>query len=167
MKNIKSFFNVLILLSFAFCLFSYQANAQGIVGVKSYNLGTVANSVDESYITGTFSGLIKEFGCNKIDSLVLSLTVDGEIDIDSLDFYPCNWTTGGTKVKGTVITYTVTLNVAAAGTGTQILYTSNHGVQPASIRGYEGFAILTRGATAGNDATDPNSCKLTITFFGS
>lgn len=141
--------------------------AQGIVGVKSYNLGTIANSVDESYISETFDGLLKQFNCNKIDSMVISLTVKNETDIDSLMWYPVNWTVDGTKVLGTVITYTVTLNIAAAGTGTQVLYTSNHGVQPASFRGYEGFTILTRGAAAGNDPTDPNSGKVTITFWGS
>jgi hypothetical protein len=167
MKNIKSFFNVLILLSFAFLLFSFQAQAQGVVGVKSYNLETVANSVDEIYITGTYSGLLKEFGCNKIDSMIISATVVGEADIDSLDWYPCNWTVGGTKVLGTVKHFTVTLNVAAAGTGTEVLKVTDAGVASTLWRGYEGFAILTRGATAGNDATDPNSLKVTITFYGS
>ncbi|MBK8609064.1 MAG: hypothetical protein IPL84_03755 [Chitinophagaceae bacterium] len=142
-------------------------NAQGVVGVKSYSLETVSNSVDESYITGNFAKLIKEFGCNKIDSLVISVTVDGEADIDSLEFYPCNWTIGGTKVLGTVVHHTVTLNVAAAGTGTEILLNSNHGVQPTSFRGFEGFAILTRGSASGNDPTDPNSGKVTIVFYGS
>ena len=157
----------LILATLAILLFTSFTFGQGIVGVKSYNLGTIANSVDEAYISETFAGLIKQFNCNKIDSMVISLTVKNETDIDSLMWYPVNWTVDGTKVLGTVITYTVTLNIAAAGTGTQVLYTSNHGVQPASFRGYEGFAILTRGATAGNDPTDPNSGKVTITFFGS
>lgn len=157
----------LIFASLAILLFTSFTFGQGIVGVKSYDLGTISNSVDESYITETFSGLTKQFNCNKIDSLVISLTVKNETDIDSLMWYPINWTVDGTKVFGTVVTYTVTLNVAAAGTGTQILYTSNHGVQAASFRGYEGFGVLTRGAAAGNDPTDPNSCKVTITFFGS
>lgn len=151
----------------ALVLFTSPIFSQGIVGVKSYDLGTISNSVDESYITETFAGLLKQFNCSKIDSMVISLTVKNETDIDSLMWYPVNWTVDGTKVLGTVITYTVTLNVAAAGTGTQVLYVSNHGVQPASFRGYEGFAILTRGAAAGNDPTDPNSAKVTITFFGS
>lgn len=163
-KNAKVF-GIFFLFTLIFCL--SVANAQGVVGVKSYNLGTVSNSVDESYITETFAGLIKQFGCNKIDSLTISVTVDGEADIDSLMFYPCNWTTGGTRVNGTVATHTVTLNVAAAGTGTEVLLISGHGVQASSFRGYEGFGILTRGATAGNDATDPNSLKVTIMFYGS
>ena len=157
----------IIFVLLALVLFAAPIFSQGVVGVKSYNLGTVANSVDESYITETFSGLIKQFGCNKIDSLTISVTVDGEADIDSLMFYPCNWTVGGTKVLGTVKTHTVTLNVAAAGTGTEVLLVSGTGVLASSFRGYEGFAILTRGATSGNDATDPNSLKVTIMFYGS
>ena len=142
-------------------------SAQGVVGVKSYSIGTISNSVDESYITGVFSNLIKEFGCNKIDSMTISMTVAGEADVDSLDFYPCNWTVGGTVVKGAVKTHIVTLNIAAAGFGTEVLLVSGTGVLAASFRGYEGFAILTRGAASGNDATDPNSGKVTIMFYGS
>lgn len=148
-------------------LFALPAFSQGIVGVKSHDYGTIANSVDEAYINYTFSGLIKEFGCNKIDSLVISLTVKNETDIDSLMWYPCNWTVDGTKVLGTVSTRTVTLNVAAAATGTQVLLTSNAGIASTLWRGYEGFTIFTRGASAGNDPTDPNSVKVTITFYGS
>jgi hypothetical protein len=148
-------------------LFALPSFGQGIVGVKSYDLGTIANSVDESYRYETFSGLIKQFGCNKIDSIVVSMTVDGEADVDSLDWYPVNWTLKGTAVKGTVKTFTVTLNVAAAGTGTELLLITGAGLGSALWRGYEGFGFMTRGATAGNDATDPNSCKVTLTFFGS
>ena len=157
----------LIFALLAVLLLTSYLPAQGIVGVKSYSLGTVANSVDEAYITETFSGLIKQFGCNKIDSMTISITVDGEADIDSLLFYPCNWTVGGTRVLGTVKTHTVTLNVAAAATGTEVLLVAGTGVLATSFRGYEGFAILTRGATAGNDPTDPNSGKVTIMFYGS
>lgn len=164
MKSIKSFFLIALMLVFTAITFT---PAQGIVGVKSYSLGTISNSVDESYIYETFAGLIKQFGCNKIDSLVISMTVKNETDVDSLMWYPCNWTVDGTAVLGTVITHTVTLNVAAAGTGTQILLVSGHGVQTASFRAYEGFAILTRGAAAGNDPTDPNSGKVTVVFYGS
>lgn len=159
----KKLIGVFILLA----LFALPAFSQGIVGVKSHDYGTVANSVDEAYISYTFNGLIKEFGCNKIDSLVISLTAVGELDIDSLMWYPCNWTVNGTVVKGTVSTRTVTLNIAAAGTGTEVLLTSDAGIASTLWRGYEGFTLFTRGAAAGNDATDPNSLKVTITFYGS
>lgn len=148
-------------------LFALPAFSQGIVGVKSHDYGTVANSVDEAYISYTWAGLLKEFGCTKIDSLHISLTVVGEIDIDSLMWYPCSWTVSGTKVLGTVATRTVTLNVAAAATGKETLYSTNAGIASALWRGTEGFTLFTRGATAGNDATDPNSLKVTITFYGS
>lgn len=157
----------IIFVLLALVLFTAPIFSQGIVGVKSYNLGTVANSVDESYQYETFAGLLKQFDCAKIDSIVISMTVVGEADIDSLDFYPVNWTSTGTAVKGTAITHTVTLNVAAAGTGTEVLLVSGHGVQAVSYRGYEGFGFMTRGAASGNDATDPNNCKVTLTFFGS
>ena len=157
----------LIFALLALVLFTAPIFSQGVVGVKSYSLGTIANTIEESYISETFSGLIKQFGCNKIDSMTISITVAGEADIDSLDWYPCNWTTGGTAVKGSVITHTVTLNVAAAGYGTEVLLVSGHGIQPASFRGYEGFTFMTRGAASGNDPTDPNSGKVTIMFYGS
>lgn len=157
----------LIFALMALFLFTSYSFSQGIVGVKSYNLGTIANSVNESYTSETFHGLLKQFGCNKIDSLIISMTVVGEADVDSLDWYPCNWTSTGTAVKGTVKTFTVTLNVAAAGTGTEILKITGAGLGSALWRGYEGFTFMTRGAASGNDATDPNNCKVTITFYGS
>jgi hypothetical protein len=170
MKSIKSFFAIfLIALLFVAPVFVAPVSAQGIVGVKSYDLGTVANTVWEGYQAETFAGLIKQFGCNKIDSIIVSITVKNETDIDTLNWYPVNWTADGTAVQGTVVTYTVTLNIAAAGTGTQVLYTSNHGVQGASFRGYEGFNWRTRGAVSGNDVdgSNANSVKVTLTFWGS
>lgn len=166
MKTLKSFFlSFLVIAAIAFTV--TETPAQGIVGVKSHDYGTVANSVDESYISYTWAGLLKEFDCNKIDSLVISLTAVGELDIDSLMWYPVNWTVSGTAVKGTVATRTVTLNIAAAGTGTEVLYSANAGIASTLWRGYEGFTLFTRGAASGNDATDPNSLKVTITFYGS
>jgi|SRR3990167_8581696 len=167
MKKLKSFLAIfMIALSFVI-LSGVEGQAQGIVGVKSYNLGTIANTVWETYQVGNFAGLLKEFGCTKIDSMVFSMTVQNETDVDTLNWYPVNWTSSGTAVQGSVITYIVTLDVAAAATGTQILYVANHGIVAASFRGYEGFNFRTRGAVSGNDPTDPNNCKVTITFFGS
>lgn len=148
-------------------LFALASFPQGIVGVKSYDLGTIANTVWESYTAETWNGLLKQFDCNKIDSLIISMTVVGETDVDTLDWYPCNWTSNGTAVNGTVKTFTVTLNVAAAGTGTERLFVTNAGAASSLWRGYEGFRFRTRGAVSGNDATDPNNCKVTITFYGS
>jgi len=155
MKTLKSFLAIfMIALSFVI-LSGVEGQAQGIVGVKSYNLGTIANTVWESYQYDTFKGLLKEFGCTKIDSIIISMTVEGEADVDTLNWYPVNWTSNGTAVVGTVKTFTVTLNVAAAGIASSLW------------RGYEGFTWRTRGAASGNDATDPNNCKVTLTFFGS
>lgn len=162
----KRFFLIALILS-AVAFFTAPSFAQGIVGVKTHEYGTVANSVDESYVTYTFDGLLKEFNCNKIDSLIIALTVEGEADIDSLMWYPCNFSGDGTVVKGTVKTFTVTLNVAASAYGTEVLKVTNAGVASALWRGYEGFTLFTRGAASGNDATDPNDCKVTITFYGS
>lgn len=162
--KLKSFFLIALMLAFTAITFT---PAQGIVGVKSYNLGTIANTVWESYQADTFEGLLKQFGCAKIDSILISMTVEGEADVDTLDWYPVNWTSGGTAVNGTVKTFTVTLNVAAAGTGTEVLKVSNAGIASSLWRGYEGFRWRTRGAVSGNDATDPNNCKVTLTFYGS
>ena len=157
----------LIFALLAVLLLTSYLPAQGIVGVKSYNLGTVANSVDEAYTYETFAGLLKQFNCAKIDSMVFSVTAVGELDVDSLDWYPVNWTSTGTAVKGTVKMHTVTLDLAAAATGTELLLITGAGLGSSLWRGYEGFGFMTRGATAGSDATDPNNLKLTSTFYGS
>jgi len=159
----------LLIMFFAVIMFAFMTpiKAQGVVGVVTHNYGTVANSVDEGYISYTWKGLLKQFGANKIDSLHISLTVKGEIDIDSLMWYPANWASDGTIVKGTVATKTVTLNVAAGSYGTEVLLTANAGVAGVLWRGYEGFTLFTRGAAAGNVATGPNNLKVTIVFFGS
>lgn len=166
MKNI--FCSLLIFLLLAFIM-APQISAQGIVGVKSYNLGIVANTIWEEYQSETFAGLLKQFGCNKIDSLTISVTVKNETDIDTLNWYPVNWTNDGTAVQGTVKTFAVTLNVAAAGTGSETLLITGAGLGSALWRGKEGFQFRTRGAVSGNDVTgsDANSVKVTITFFGS
>jgi hypothetical protein len=166
MKSIKTFLASILTL-FALFAFTAETNAQGIVGVKSYDMGTLTNTVWTGYQSFTFAGVLKEFGCSKIDSITVSMTVDGEADVDTLNVYPANWTIKGTAVLGSVITYTVTLNVAAAGTGTEALYVSNHGIQAASFRNKEGITWRTRGAVSGNDPTDPNTCKVTFTFYGS
>ena len=167
MKTLKSFLAIFMIALSYVILSGVEGQAQGIVGVKSYNLGTIANTVWESYQYDTFKGLLKEFGCTKIDSIIISMTVEGEADVDTLNWYPVNWTSNGTAVVGTVKTFTVTLNVAAAGTGTERLFVSNAGIASSLWRGYEGFTWRTRGAASGNDATDPNNCKVTLTFFGS
>lgn len=165
--KLKSFLGIFL---FAFLMLAFipqEADAQGIVGVKSFDMGTLTNTVWTDYQSFQLGKLKKEFGCNKIDSITVSMTVDGEADVDTLNVYPCTWTTSGTAVLGTVITYTVTLNVAAGGTGSEALYVANHGIQAVSWRGKEGFTFRTRGAVSGNDPTDPNSCKVTFTFYGS
>ena len=162
MKKLFVLFSIILLL-FAFT----DINAQNVVGVKTFSYGTVANSVDEDYQTFRFQGLINEFGCNKIDSMIISLSVEGEADIDSLMWYPCNFADDGTVIKGTVRTFTVTLNIAAGAYGTEVLKVTNSGVGGSLFRGYEGFTLFTRGAAAGNDATDPNSLKVSIMFYGS
>lgn len=164
----KKQFLIVMLMVFSITAFiSPPVKAQGIVGVVSHDYGTVANSVDESFISYRFDGLIRQFGCNKIDSIHIALTVEGEADIDSLMWYPANWAKDGTVVKGTVATKTVTLNVAASAYGTEVLFAADAGIISSLWRGFEGFTLFTRGATAGNDATDPNSLIVTITFYGS
>jgi hypothetical protein len=161
----KIFGSLILTLLFAFTF----ASAQGIVGVKSYNLGTVANTVWEDYRYDTFQGLLKEFGCNKIDSITVSITVKNETDIDTLNWYPVNWTNDGTAVNGTVKTFIVTLNIAAAGTGTETPLITGAGLASSLWRGKEGFGWRTRGAVSGNDVdgSNANSVKVTFTFYGS
>jgi hypothetical protein len=161
MKKTNVFITTLILfVSFVF-LFSFEANAQS---VEVKDLGTISNSVlgASTFETGyLYLDKIKsKNGWTQIDSIVFALKVQEETDIDSFDVYPGFVQAGqtlSTAVFGTVTTFTVTLNVAAAGTGYERLLTSNAGYSGANLRGYNLIKYVTKGATAGNDPTDPNN----------
>lgn len=164
MKRLSS---LAIVIAFIMLAFIVPVKAQ-LAGVISYDgWGTVANSVDETPVYYNFEGMRKQLGINKIDSLVFALSVQGEIDIDSLDVYPVGWDPYGNVTTGSVKHFTVTLNVAAGAAGYEVLYVTNAGFLLADWRNYPGFRVFTRGAAAGNDATDPNGVRLYIFVYGS
>lgn len=160
MKNLKSFLSI-ILLSLVF-LFSFQQAQAQSVEVK--NLGTIYNSTGGSttYETGyLYLDKIKsKNNWTQIDSIVFALRVENETDIDSFDVYPGFVDKGELitdAVFGSATTFTVTLNVADASTGYERLFTSNAGYTGTSLRGYNIIKYVTKGATSGNDPTDPNN----------
>lgn len=155
MKFEKFFGNTALamLLSFFFC---FAVNAQV---VKVFNLGTIANSVDESPQYLYLDKVAEDNGFAKIDSVVFGIYAVGEVDIDSLDVYPgFAGTPSGSvqeaKVFGTATTFTVTTNLAAGVAGYERLFSSGAGYALSSKRGYNILKLFTRGAASGNDPTD-------------
>jgi len=156
-----------MVIAFSSLFLNIKTPAQQAADPYIINFGTVANSVDE---TGYFhfGRYAQKLGFTAIDSIQISLFVEGEIDIDSLDCYlgveGVNTNVADDAYTATALTYTVTLNVAAAAEGVERLLVDNATLlTSAAIRGYNSVKIITRGATAGNDATDPN--KLWVMFF--
>jgi len=156
-----SFLSIILTAILLFAFIAPQVNAQS---VEVKDLGTIYNSTAGSttFETGyLYLDKIKsKNNWTQIDSIVFAVKVSEETDIDSFDVYPGFVEKGAalsTAVFGTVTTFTVTLNVAAAGTGYERLFSSGAGYSGASLRGYNLIKYVTKGATSGNDITDPNN----------
>lgn len=109
------------------------------------NFGTVANSVTETYY-------VSIDGWTKIDSISVVACGIGELDVDSIDMYVGY---GGGIYSSTAITATVTLDLADGVAGWQNIVSSNATqLTGAALRGVKAIKVVSRGATAGNDATD-------------
>lgn len=152
MKNILIIALVLFGLSFTF--------AQDRVIVKS--LGTMANSVDET-------GFVDLSGWAKIDSISVTFVGKGEMDVDSLTIYraaklPNDKFVPDVSVLGN---FTVTLNLAAGVYDLEPLFSSNATLLTgAALRGCNALYYVTRGATSGNDPTDPNRGWILFQIWG-
>lgn len=157
MKTIISLFVIGLLLSLAIPV---QAQDTRVI---QKNLGTVANSVDET-------GYVFFGDWDRVDSISISIAAIGEIDIDSLTLYKAVFDADEGKwyVDVSVLgNATVTLNLAATVDDLEQLYTSNATILTgASLRGINGLYYVTRGATAGNDATDPNEAVINFQIWG-
>ncbi len=126
--------------------------------------GTVANSVDE---TGYVD--LSRLGLSKIDSISVTAIGTGELDVDSVDCYVGvnDIPDGLIRYSSTAITFTVTINVAAGASAFEQLYSSNATLlTQEALRGANVIKVITRGATAGNDATDPNKLILVFEAWG-
>lgn len=139
-------------------IFSLVAFGQDVI-VK--DLGTMANSVNET-------GYVDLSKFSKIDSVSVVFVGIGELDVDSLTVYKAvkvndKWI-HDVSVLGN---FTVTLNLAAGVADLEQLYSSNATLLTgAALRGCDGIYYVTRGATSGNDATDPNHGWLKFRVWG-
>lgn len=118
------------------------------------NLGTQANSAQETFY-------LDLRGWDTVDSVTVSVSCTGEIDVDTVNFYVGNWTNDGfiPDAAAGVIYQAITLNVAAAATDFELLVDANDitVLTGAAIRGANGIKAVLEVGAAGNDATDPNA----------
>jgi len=139
--------------------------AQSRVIVK--DLGTMINSTAGTSANET--GFVDLSGWSKIDSVSMAFVGKGELDVDSVDVYPAIKLPSGKFVKDVTIlgTATVTLDLADGVYDIERLVTSGATIiTGANLRGMNGLYYVTRGATAGNDATDPNNGWLVFQVWG-
>lgn len=137
--------------------------AQGVV-VK--DLGVIANG-DGQTIEQT--GYLDLSAWSKVDSVSLTYIGKGELDVDTVDIYGAVKLPNGSFVKDATImgTYTVTLNLAASTNDIEPLVVTGATVMTgAKLRGLNAIFYETRGASSGNDATDPNRGYLAFKIHG-
>lgn len=156
----------LIVLFGLFVLFSLPTFAQ--TRVLKLDFGTLANSVTETKYLG-----LGEW--SQIDSISVGYAATGEIDVDSIDIY-IGWnnstfagelpTTG--SYGATAYTFISTLdNAASIKTWANILVAGATSLTGAVLRGgVNSLKVVTRGSTAGNDATDPNKFVVLFHIWG-
>lgn len=140
-------------------LFSLPLFAQRVI-VK--DLGTMVNSVDET-------GFVDLSAWSKIDSISVTYAGLGEMDVDSLTVYSAVKLPNGKFVKDVSVlgNFTVTLNLAAGVYDIEPLFSSNATLLTGSaLRGLNALYFVTRGATSGNDATDPNHGWVAFQVWG-
>ena len=137
--------------------------------VEIFDLGTIANSVDETVYLD-LSAIQKANGWSKIDSVLNAIYAENETDIDSLTVYPgFRGTKGGSTktVYGAALNYTVTVNINDAATVYEELLSSGATLlTSAALRQNNYIKYLTRGAASGNDPADPNRAWLICFVYG-
>ena len=162
----------LIFALFALLLLTSIASAQK---TEIQNLGTIINSTAGTSANETvfldLEVVKQKYNWSRVDSVITALYVENETDIDSLDIYPGfrGVKDGATEIAYTTpTTATITLNVADAGTGYQISRGTTGAtiLTFANLAGYNYIKFVTRGATSGNDATDPNKAWLINYIYG-
>jgi hypothetical protein len=127
--------------------------------VFELNFGTLANSVTETQYQ-------KIVGFTKVDSVCVSVIGTGEVDVDSVDIYVGYQSNAGQYYSTTANTFISTVDLAAGVKGFQNLSISNASIGTGLVRGMNALKVVTRGATAGNDATDPNNFRVLLFVYG-
>lgn len=145
-------------------LLSIASFAQDRVITK--DLGTLVNSTAGTSANRT--GYVDLSGWSKIDSISVTYVGLGEMDVDSLDIYRATKINGKFHPDVSVLgTFTVTLNLADGVYDLEPLLVSNATIiTGAALRGCDALYYVTRGATSGNDATDPNHGWLKFQIWG-
>lgn len=157
MRNILAIVLVVLIASFSF--------GQDRVIVK--DLGTMYNSVLGSTYFET--GFVDLSGWAKIDSISVTYVGKGEMDVDSLTIYRAAKVGNDKFVPDVSVlgNFTVTLNLAAGVYDLEPLFSSNATLLTgAALRGCNALYYVTRGATSGNDPTDPNRGWLIFQIWG-
>jgi hypothetical protein len=152
---------LLILLAFLTTLTFSQSRVMWV------DFGTLANSVTETaYATlGNWA---------KIDSISVMAVATGETDVDSIDIYVgfANSNTAGVSqtpgwYSATAYTFVSTVDVAVGVKVFQNVTVANATLLTGVVlRGVNSLKIVTRGATAGNDPTDPNKFLVGLQIWG-
>lgn len=130
-----------------------------------------------AYVTQSFEGVANSAtdicyldlrGWKTVDSVVVSIAVENETDIDTVNFMRGTYFDGFISDAAAGVLYqAVTLNVADAATDVEPLLTSNATVlSKAALRGFNYIKATIEAGAAGNDATDPNAMYLTWQIFG-
>ena len=153
-------------------LASIQVSAQYVV---VNNLGTMINSTAGTSADRTVYLNLEKVrqlaGFTKIDSVVTAMYVENETDVDSISVYAGFYgNAAGVEENFTstvTATYTTTLDVAAAGKGYEVARSSGATILTSTaLIGKNYVKFVTRGATSGNDATDPNKAWLINYVYG-
>lgn len=147
MRNLIAFVLVVLL--------SVMSFGQSRVIVK--DLGTLTNSTAGTSANRT--GYVDLSAWAKIDSISVTYVGKGEMDVDSLTIYRAAKVGNDKFIADLSVlgNFTVTLNLAAGVYDLEPLFVSNATLLTgAALRGCNALYFVTRGATSGNDATDPN-----------
>ena len=158
MKRV-SFFLVILIALMSVMTFG-QKTTRGFTVVE--DLGTQANAAQETVYLDLRSW-------SRVDSVVVSLSAVGEIDVDTVNFYLGSFTNDGfiSDAAGGVLYQAVTLDVAAGATDFEVLLTSNATrLTGAAIRGATGIKAVIEIGASGNDATDPNALYINWCIYG-
>jgi hypothetical protein len=158
MKRV-SFFLVILIALMSVMTFG-QKTTRGFTVVE--DLGTQANAAQETVYLDLRSW-------SRVDSIVVSLSAVGEIDVDTVNFYLGSFTNDGfiSDASGGVLYQAVTIDVAAAGTDLQTLLSSNATLLTGvALRGATGIKAVIEIGAAGNDATDPNALYINWCIYG-
>lgn len=159
----KNLFASLLVLFLAVAIIQPQAQTKITKGFSVVeDLGTMANSGQETAYLD-----LREW--KTLDSVVVSLSAKGEIDIDTCNFYVGNYTNDGFIMDATagVLYQAVTIDLAAAATDFLLLTTSNATkLTGTALRGVTGIKAVIEGASSGNDATDPNALYICWRIYG-